>query len=178
MSLNTCESCLKNPSNFTCGICTACVCKKCVQFISEDTFEYSTSKPEIAQHDAYCATCFDAHVAPEVQKYETVLQNARNVRLLYKGNGKAVRALFIKKQEAPISLKHCADREELILRLAFMAAEKNFNMLVDTEIKYEKVRNAAYVKHVWNGTAIPAHAEESRFQRNDIDQKFGHLLPY
>lgn len=178
MSLNTCDSCLKNKATFTCGICSTCVCKKCAQFVSEDIFEYSSSKPAIAQHDAYCASCFDSQVAPEVQKYESILENARKVRVLFKGNGKAVRALFIKKQEAPISLKQCADHDELILRLAFMAAERNFNMLVDTEIKSEKVRNGAYVKLVWNGSAIPAHAEESRFQRDDIDHKYDHLLPY
>ncbi len=106
------------------------------------------------------------------------MEAARNVRILLKGKGKSVRALAVKKQEPPFVIKACPDYDELILRLAFLAAENNFNILVDVDIKSEKVRNAAYVHLIWNGSAIPSNVDLSRFSRTDVDPKFNHLLPY
>lgn len=178
MSEATCDKCLTNNSTFTCGLCSESVCKKCVSFVNEEAFAFATHKPEVASHSAYCANCYDTQVAAEVQKYEDALEAARQVRVFFKGQGKSVRALAVKKVEAPLTIKNCPDYNECILRLAYLAAENGFNILVDIDIKSEKVRNAGYVHLIWHGTGIPANVELSRFSRTDVDPKFNHLLPY
>lgn len=119
----------------------------------------------VASHNAYCESCYTTQVAPEVEKYEATLETARNMNVLYKGQGKEVRKLNISKQDAPLKIIGCDDYDELILRLAFRAAEKNYNVLVDVEADSKKIHNGGYVKLEWHGTAIPSHVDLAKINK-------------
>lgn len=93
------------------------------------------------------------------------------MNVLYKGQGKQVRALLIRKQDAPIKIDNCDDYDELIMRLAFRGAERNYNVLVDVETQSEKIHNGGYVKLVWHGTAIPSHVDPAKIDR-ELDPRY------
>ena len=60
------------------------------------------------------------------------------------------------KSPAPIVINDCNDRSELLLRLAFLSAQKGFSTMVDVKIKSKKVgEGKAYRKVIWDGSAVP-----------------------
>lgn len=69
------------------------------------------------------------------------------------------------RKEAPIKIDNCDDREETLLRLAFVAAQKNFDGLVDVELASKKVRDGSYQTHKWSGSAVPTHIESKKLNR-------------
>jgi hypothetical protein len=50
------------------------------------------------------------------------------------------------------------------MRLAFLAAENNFNALVDVVVTSEKVRNEGYQTTKWKGTGVPVPLDESKYK--------------
>ena len=79
---------------------------------------------------------------------------------------------LIKKSKETKKVTDCMDRDETILRLAFMAAQLDFNALIDTDVKAEKHRNHGHHKHSWSGTGVPAFVNEEilekQFRQNQI----------
>jgi hypothetical protein len=57
-----------------------------------------------------------------------------------------------------LKVEGCADREEALLRLAFLAVKANYNMLLDVDLTAEKVRNAGYQTSRWQAKGIPVHS--------------------
>jgi hypothetical protein len=57
------------------------------------------------------------------------------------------------------------DRDEALLRLAFFAAQGNYNSLVDVELTSEKVRNGGYQTLKWRGVGVPVHVNKKRLFR-------------
>lgn len=75
------------------------------------------------------------------------------------------------KAKEGISVKNCADRNETILRLAFLAAQLNYNAVILAEVKSEKIRNEGYQKSSWSGVGVPANVDAERIEkRNFRDQ--------
>ncbi|MFL5815794.1 MAG: hypothetical protein ACJ763_19655 [Bdellovibrionia bacterium] len=149
-----CVSCRKPRVDSTCGVCEGDVCKKCRIFLPEDTFSFeSTLAPEL-KHTYYCAACFDEHVEPFKSQYETALDEAKQINVIYKGSKSSIRIL--RKADKPIQISHSPDRDETILRLAFQAAKNGFNAIIDVEVSSQKVRNEGYQKMEWSGQGTPA----------------------
>lgn len=69
---------------------------------------------------------------------------------------------LIKRLEDPISVVACADYDETLLRLAFRAAQLNYNGIIDVDITSKKVRTGNYQTSVFSGTAIPANVREDK----------------
>lgn len=92
------------------------------------------------------------------------MDQAKNTIVFMKAQFKET--FFIKRVQDPISVVECADYDETILRLAFMAAELNLNGIVDVEITTKKVRTGNYQTSVFSGTAVPANILEERLVKD------------
>lgn len=95
--------------------------------------------------------------------YNRMMQNAREVSLFYKDQGKETRRMS--RVEKPIIVENCLDKDELILRLAFRAAEEGFNTLVDVDLVSQKVKQGNYQHLIWKGTAVPISLEPEKLKR-------------
>ena len=61
----------------------------------------------------------------------------------------------IRRIEKPIKVENCGDKKEALMKLAFMAAQKGFDTLVDVDIQSEKIGSGTYKKLIWKGRAVP-----------------------
>ncbi len=153
MDKKTCESCFKEKTVLVCNDCESPSCKKCSCFIDEDEFEYPELLPERFRDQVFCPSCYNEHAAPVLADYRDILERAKVVDVYDKEQGSETG--LIRRVEKPISIKDCDDREETLLRLAFYAAQKGFDTLVDVDITSKKIGKGTYKKLIWNGTAVP-----------------------
>lgn len=163
MEDSNCSTCRKPKALLECGICKDSVCKNCAQFLDENSFSFMDHVPAELSHGVYCTPCFDAKVAPELLTYNELMERAKEIHVFEKDQGKETR--FFRRMEKAYKVDHCADREEALLRLAFFAAQRGFNTLVDVHITSTKVRNGTYQTQVWQGTGVPTTVDEARLNR-------------
>ena len=131
--------------------------------MDEDKFSFLPEiLPDLA-HDTYCRTCFDSRIELALQSYDKIMERACNMNVFYKAQSKETRLL--KRAEPVIRVVNCKDRDETILRLAFLAANANFNCIIDVDLISEKIRNGSYQKMIWQGTGIPAQLDAEKHKR-------------
>lgn len=160
--LKNCCVCQKPNGNLACTVCTEPICKKCAQFSNAENFSLSDEKPETLPIGTYCGSCYDSHVLERLNAYNDVAERARDIFIYYKAQSKENR--FIRRKEKPMKVGNCDDRDEIILRLAYLAAKAGFNCLVDVEISSEKIINGGYQKSMWSAVGIPVNADLNRIQ--------------
>ena len=85
MSNPSCCSCYKPKANLVCGICQDTICKKCTQFVDENSFSFLAKAPKDLSATAFCETCFIQKVAPELAKYSELMEQAKNTIVFYEG---------------------------------------------------------------------------------------------
>lgn len=165
-----CETCRQPTVSTECQLCQNALCEDCVLSTPTGSFSLLRVVPPELTHSIYCRFCFDDKVQPALTHYEETSERAQNVYVFFTTQRKEVPLL--KKAKETLSIKECADRDETILRLAFIAAEQGYNALIDTEVVYQKVRNHAHQKTLWRGTGIAAQIDEAKldrqFKRNQI----------
>lgn len=155
MEMRRCALCDKNETALRCGICQGSVCKYCARLLDQDAFSFLEKVPEGLSHSVFCPTCFDARVSEPLAVYNDVMERAKDVDVFFKKQHKETR--LVKRTEKPVSIEECFDRDDLILRLAFFAAQANFNAIVDVELISEKVGVGSYKKLKWRGSGVPAN---------------------
>lgn len=153
----SCVSCESKKAGLNCGVCAASLCKSCARFLDENAFAFMETLADDLRHSTYCPVCFDEVVAPAQEIYEAVMDLARDVNVYFKAQSKESR--FIRRLEKPLRVKDCADRDEVVLKLAFRAAQSGFNVLVDVETTSQKIHNGKWQTSVWSGHAIPARID-------------------
>lgn len=110
--------------------------------------------PERLIHKTFCPTCYNNGISSEIDELHRILSLAKEVNIFHKEQGAETR--FFKRIEKPVKVENHEDKEEAQLVLAFLAAQRGFNTLVDFELKSKKVKlGGTYTKLVWSGTAIP-----------------------
>ncbi len=142
---------LKNTS--FCGLCQRLSCKDCTQFLNTNAFSFLDKVPEELRHSTYCQACYDEKVAPEVATYSRAMERSKQVYVFYK---KHDYLRVIRRSRKMLSVRDCKDRKEVLMRLAFSAAQQSYNALIDVELIPEKVRHFGYQKSNWTGTGFPA----------------------
>ncbi len=158
-----CAICQNKKAPYQCGVCNDSLCKSCVQFMPETAFQFmSTRTPELS-HNTYCTVCFDQHVGAALTDYEAVLTKAQEVLVFDKTQGKETR--FIKRIEKPISAEG-SDEQDVTMRLAFAAAAKNYNAIVDVDIKAVKVRDGAYQTMAYSAKAVPTNVNDRKLMKD------------
>lgn len=162
MENSSCYVCQKPKATLKCGICEDAVCKCCAQFIEEDQFSFLPVIPKELQNSTFCGPCFDSKVAPEIENYEQSLIRAKALTVFFKADSKETRKF--KRIEKPLKVRDCEDREETLMRLAFLAVHANFNAIIDVDIISEKVRSGAYQTMKYSGTAMPVSVIPQKYK--------------
>lgn len=147
-----CKTCRKPKANYQCGLCGENVCKSCAQFLG-DGFSFLRKIPAELSHTTYCSSCFDEKVAAPLEAYNTTMAEAKEVMVFSKDQTK--QTAHLRRREDPIVVEDCEDEDEIVVRLAFFAAEKKFNCLLDVHITHKKIIIGSHKKTIFNGTAIP-----------------------
>jgi hypothetical protein len=110
--------------------------------------------PAPLSHSRYCGSCFSAEVSPVLEHYEETLGRAKNVLVFFKTRKRGLRV--VKREKIPERVDECADRDETILRLAYIAAEKGYGALIEVDVNSKKVRNEGYQSSIWSGSGVAA----------------------
>lgn len=161
-----CASCKQPKASLSCGLCHAAVCKKCVQFLDPETFRYRDVADVRLTHGNYCGPCFVTVVAPELSDYESLLQRARQVVVFMKK--KAEESRLMNRSAKPIRVEACADEAETLLKLAYVAARANYNVILDVQVSSEIYRHpGGYQTSRWRGTAIPSQVDPQWLKRTE-----------
>lgn len=164
MEIVTCFSCQNPKAPLVCGICKNSVCKNCVQFVDEDQFSFASKVSQELKSCTFCEACYSQKVVGELEKYEELMGRAKAVDVFHRKQIKETR--FLNRKEKPLSVTGCDDHDEAILRLAFLAAEKGFNTIIDVEIQSKKVALNKYQTTQWSGTAIPLNLNPNRLVKD------------
>lgn len=143
-----------------CGACESAVCKYCAQFLDEAQFLYLPEIPKDLKHTTYCNSCFDSKVQPAINDYEKVVRAAKGIITFFTADSKVTRNF--KRTDKPFTVKDCAEKEEVLMKLAFLAVLGEYNAIIDIDIKSEKIRNGSRQTTKWSGTAMPAQVTSSR----------------
>lgn len=122
-----------------------------------------SSRPKELSHNTYCTVCFDQHVSAALTNYEATLAQAQEILVFDKTQGKETR--FVKRLEKPIAVEG-VDEQDVTMRLAFIAAEKNYNALVDVDIKAVKVRDGSYQTMAYSAKAVPANVSDRKLMKD------------
>lgn len=128
-------------------------------------FSLMESIPADLNHTVYCRFCYDGKIEPQVLKYDETLARAKEVFIFFKTQKKEIP--LVKKTKEIMKVEKCGDRDETILRLAFMSALKNFNAVIETDVNYAKIRNEGYQTTNWSGTGIAAQVDEAKLDSQD-----------
>ncbi|MBI2605182.1 MAG: hypothetical protein HYW49_03780 [Deltaproteobacteria bacterium] len=166
MPAATCIFCHQPKAALSCGACLEPVCKGCVLRLDGEALRLRAEKPAALSHSAYCPICYDRHVSPALTEYETTLARAREACVWsrnYRGH-----IPVLKKARKQVEAKDFADKDELVLQLAFRASEMGFNALTDTEITSRKSRVNGYQKRLWSGSALPVLVDEEKLSREEF----------
>jgi uncharacterized protein YbjQ (UPF0145 family) len=163
--MSKCSICTTKKSTLECGLCHCATCKNCTEFITEETFRYADQFPQkLVQSPTYCLNCYTTDVLPEIESYEKMLEQAKEIAVFDITQTKETR--LIKRLEPTITVKNCLDQPEATLKLAYIAAKLNFNSIIDMNLKTVKIRDGSYQTSEVNGTAIPAHVSESKLLKD------------
>lgn len=158
-----CIGCCLPKALLKCGICSEPVCKECTRFLESSTFSYLKTIPEKLTHSQFCSTCYDTHIAPELASYRETMDRAKEIFIFSKMKRKMVP--IIRSANKSVDIRNCTDREETILRLAFLAAQQGYNGLARVEVTSTKIRNFGYQKTHWHCTGIPVQVDSGRLNR-------------
>ncbi|MDZ4676519.1 MAG: hypothetical protein SGI74_03335 [Oligoflexia bacterium] len=124
-----------------------------------------SQKPEELSHEQYCPFCYTSKVQPTIRRYNEILRRAKVVIFIDTARRKPLPLL--EKSKDPILVQDCTDREETILRLAFLAAEKGYNAVIKASVDHKKVRNFGYQKMSWHGNGFPAQLDSAKLERQE-----------
>src|SRR4051812_32919678 len=118
--MSECVSCRRPGAQFECGVCSGAICKKCDQFLEAGTFSFLPKIPEALAHTHYCTRCHDEHVAPALESYNETMELARGVFVFFSTQKRPPHTLSKQGRQEKIRVDACEDRDETILRLAFL----------------------------------------------------------
>ena len=116
--------------------------------------------PEALKHGVYCLQCFNTEIGPALDAYDEKMQKAREVSVYFSDQGKETR--LYKRTEKPVTVESRPDREETLLRLAFLTVEAGFDTLVDVSLTSKKVKLGTYQTSVWSGIGLPSYSNSSK----------------
>lgn len=152
----SCTICHKNKTTLQCDLCAVVCCKNCAEFIDEDQVEFIDLLPEDLINQTFCLNCYNQGIDERLNHFRKIAEAAKTVDIYTKLQTKETRR--IKRLASPIQVSNCNDDSEVLLRLAFIAAEKGFSTLVDVDIYSKKVgEGKSYRKRVWFGRGTPVN---------------------
>jgi hypothetical protein len=154
---------MESSTSRKCQFCDLALSKGEAQYVDETTFPFYKSLPEGVNLGTYCYSCYDRIVGPSLDIYNEKMEKAKNVNVFYFSQSKESR--FVRRKERHIEVSNCEDKDDAILRLAFIAVEQGQNTLLDVEITTTKTRNGGWQSSHCGARAIPAIVDEVKLQR-------------
>lgn len=155
MSNAPCSICNASKAPNTCRACDSAVCKNCLEFVSDETFEFADFNESNSPIGSYCSSCYTTEIVPKLDLYNEILERAKEVTIFSYDQGKETR--LIKRSDFKMKIDECEDKDALIMRLAYIAAKAGYNTLVDMDLVYTKVRDGSFKLANWSGTATAAN---------------------
>jgi hypothetical protein len=165
MSKEICISCRQPKASLNCELCEEALCSKCDQFLEEKTFSFLGTVPPELSHTHYCTSCYTNTIEPALESYNEVMERAKLMYFFFDTQRKPIPVT--KRAKDKIHVENCPDRDETILRLAFMAAQQKYSAVIEAEITSKKVRMEGWQTTVWQGTAVPAFVDVEKLQRSE-----------
>lgn len=163
MDIRLCSECMKPKALLTCGICDSALCKKCAQFIDEEHFSFMVPIPHDLSRGTYCNPCMTNTITPAMEEYDQQMARAKSLNTYDVDQTKETR--WMDKSEPALLVENVLDREESLLRLAFMAVNANYNVLVDVDLTYTKVNAGRYQHFIWKATGIPVMLDDGQLAK-------------
>lgn len=164
-----CISCGKSKAYLKCGLCSNQICKKCTRFLEEGTFSYLRRIPQDLMHTTYCEPCFENSVSSELSKYQELIEAAKEIRIFYNDQRRETR--LVPRLEDPYTVQDCSDEQEVLMRMAFWAAQAGFNSVIDVEVVGKKNKIPGSQRMIWSGSGLPAQVDFARLPK---DKSFWH----
>jgi uncharacterized protein YbjQ (UPF0145 family) len=161
-----CDVCSSPKAVYRCGVCSKTICKKCRVYVDTHTFSFFSKVPPKLLLADYCPECHEREVLPEQARYDELMEKAKDVYYLSKAYPGYVRVL--RRHTKRVTVESCPDRRETILRMAFWAAELNFNAIIEAEVDSAKVRHGGYQTSIWKGSALPANIDGEQLERSSL----------
>ncbi len=155
MSNSPCAICNASKAPNTCRSCDSSICKSCLEFVSDETFEFADYTEANSPIGSYCSSCYTTEIVPALETYNEILERAKEVTVFSADQGKETR--LIKRSDLKFQIDECEDKDVLTMRLAYMAAKAGYNTLVDVDLVYSKVRDGSFKLSNWRGTATAAN---------------------
>lgn len=153
MSSNPCVVCSAKKAHLLCDVCKSTVCKDCAVFLEESEFAFWEGRPDILKKATFCPYCYNKDVLPAIESFEEIYQRAKQMDIYTDKQTKETR--LMSRKEKPIKVINGRDAETCLMRLAFLAAEKGFDTLIDVTTTQEKVRENNYQRSNWSIRGIP-----------------------
>ena len=154
MEKSSCSFCTKIKTAATCEQCNCIVCKKCSYFTDEMSFEYLSFLPEELQNKIFCPDCYNNGIDEKMELAQEHLEKARNVDVYLMNQTKETR--LMDKRADPLFVTDCDSLEDALMHLAFLAAQLDYNTLINVDLKSRKEKISGNHKRlIWNGTGIP-----------------------
>lgn len=164
-----CSSCRKRTGLYTCVLCEEALCKPCSETLSDSLFNELEKIPEEQAGGRFCGACFDREMAPRIETYAAVMEEAKQVFIFFKTQRKHIP--LIRKSKIKVTVEKCLDRDETILRLAYFAAKDGFNAVIDVEVDCKKIRMEGSSKSaLWHGSGFPALVDGAKVDRQDFQE--------
>lgn len=160
MKSTSCGICQKPKASLMCGICQTSICKNCAHFLDANHFSFLVSIPSELTKGTYCGPCFSEKVESHLEDYSACMDKAKSITVFDIADSKLTRNF--KRKEKPFNVQDCADREEALMRLAFLTVKAGFNALIDVSITAKKVRSGTYQTTIYSGSGIPVHLNSTR----------------
>ncbi len=152
-----CSNCQKPKAAFKCGLCANSICKKCGHFVDENQFALAKDVPAEMRGGVFCGTCFDEKVSPTLTDYDETMAKAKKVTVFYLEDATETRRYH--RESKPVIVENCADNDEVLMSLAYMAVRAGYNALVDVQTSSEKVDLGGYQTSKWKGRGLPVKIE-------------------
>ncbi len=163
METQNCLQCQKPKAQLSCGLCQQSVCKNCAVFLEDEKLAFWDNKPDHLKHNVYCSYCYEAQVHADVENYEDCVEKAKDIFIYFSDQGKETR--MIRRKDEPYVVKDGNDRDETLMKLAFLAVRSGHNALVDVELTSKKVRVGGYQTLSWSGTGLPVQVDAAKENR-------------
>lgn len=163
--MSSCSSCQNTKAPLQCEHCEQSLCKNCLQTIPEGAFSFYTKVPVELSHTRYCPACYNRYIIDAQAKYDEIMTLARDVYIFYLG--RKGRLPILSESKKKLSVPACLDKDEILMRIAFQAAELGFNAVIETDLVVKKTRDSrAYQSATWSVTGFPVKVDTKKIDRH------------
>lgn len=154
--MSQCVSCLQSKAPLNCVFCQESLCKNCVEIVDENSYPFLSLFEKKIPQGNQCPNCFEKNTQNLINEYLEIYEKSKNIDIFYRRtHGKETR--LMKRIEPVLKVDRCADEDDVLMKLAFCAVQKNASAVIDVEVFSEKFKDGSYTTVLWHGSGIAAN---------------------